>query len=77
MAEIVAGGVSSEWEAIDERALDAARWTDREIVNLIEQVKKFGNVNSFGQTEILFGLLFNETGNMFDALSGLLKTAKK
>lgn len=44
---------------------------------LIDPFEDRGQANEQGQTEIAFGILFDETGNIFDALSGICKTAKK
>eukprot|EP00041_Stephanoeca_diplocostata_P021274 m.491654 g.491654 ORF g.491654 m.491654 type:complete len:449 (-) comp21784_c0_seq48:3734-5080(-) len=65
------------FEILDDRALEAARWTDKEIRNLIGEIKRLGSPDDQGRSCVDFGVLFEETANMFDALSGLLKTAKK
>lgn len=65
------------WEDLDDRAIDAAQWTDRTIRQLIEEIKARGTSTTNGEYEITFGTLFYETDNIFDAIVGLLKTAKK
>eukprot|EP00118_Oscarella_pearsei_P018656 m.192069 g.192069 ORF g.192069 m.192069 type:complete len:1478 (+) comp39461_c1_seq6:2148-6581(+) len=59
------------------KALVAARWIDKEIRKLIGQIVNWGSKNAEGLYEVAFGLLFEETSNIFEALSGTLKTAKK
>ena len=46
-------------------------------MQLIEQVKLHGLATKDGTTEVAYGTLFEETDNIFEALSGLLITAKK
>ena len=46
-------------------------------LQLISEVQRLGQQNERGQWEVEFGLLFDETANVFEALSGILKTAKK
>eukprot|EP00040_Diaphanoeca_grandis_P039621 m.259620 g.259620 ORF g.259620 m.259620 type:complete len:923 (-) comp38391_c0_seq1:45-2813(-) len=78
VAEIDAGlPTGDEYEALDSRAVDAARWTDKVVNQLIDEIKQRGQPNAHGQTCITFGQLFDETANIFDALVGILKTAKK
>jgi len=76
--EIEAGGGpnSHEYEEIDTRALEAAKWTNRSIRDLIAEIKTHGNSHG-GVCHVTFGVLFQATANKFDALAGLLKTAKK
>eukprot|EP00040_Diaphanoeca_grandis_P022700 m.122504 g.122504 ORF g.122504 m.122504 type:complete len:529 (-) comp28926_c0_seq1:688-2274(-) len=66
-----------EWEDLDVKAIEAAKWTDGEIRKLITIIKSMGQLNENGQHYVTFGVLFNETQNIFDALSGICKTAKK
>ena len=61
----------------DRRAIEAAAWTDKEIRKLIAEIQKRGAANGDGKHEITFGQLFEETANIFEALSGTCKTAKK
>ena len=68
---------SQDLEDLDPRAIEAAMWTDKEIRKLIAEIKSRGYVGADGKHEITFGQLFEETGNIFDALSGICKTAKK
>eukprot|EP00041_Stephanoeca_diplocostata_P009289 m.142574 g.142574 ORF g.142574 m.142574 type:complete len:220 (+) comp17679_c0_seq9:164-823(+) len=67
----------AEWEDLDPRAIEAAQWTDREINKVIEQVKLHGTQNDQGLWQVTFGKMFTETAQIFDALSGILKTSKK
>jgi len=81
VAEIEVGGEGTqpddEWEKLDPRAIEAAKWTDGEIKRVIHEIKTRGFQNDEGQTVITFGQLFDETDQIFDALSGILKTSKK
>eukprot|EP00041_Stephanoeca_diplocostata_P009288 m.142558 g.142558 ORF g.142558 m.142558 type:complete len:205 (+) comp17679_c0_seq8:1074-1688(+) len=78
VAEILAGSPDdAEWEDLDPRAIEAAQWTDREINKVIEQVKLHGTQNDQGLWQVTFGKMFTETAQIFDALSGILKTSKK
>ena len=61
----------------DRRAIEAAAWTDKEIRKLISEIKQRGVPNDNGQQTIKFGQLFDETADIFEALSGTCKTAKK
>lgn len=47
------------------------------VLQLIQQVKLHGKVGDEGKTQVMYGVLFEETDNIFEALSGLLITAKK
>jgi len=78
VAEIDAGlPINDEYETLDPRAIEAARWTDKSIRRLIEEIKKYGAMSAAGQVEVTFGTLFEETANIFDALVGIIKMAKK
>lgn len=78
VAEIDAGlPADDEFETLDTRAVDAARWTDKVIVQLIGEIKTRGSVDGAGRITVTFGKLFDETADIFDALVGILKTAKK
>ena len=44
---------------------------------MIAQIQKYGKAGPHGQVEVSFGKLFEETAQIFDALSGILKTCKK
>lgn len=59
------------------RAQQAAQWVDKEIRKVIAVIQDLGKKNVQGQYEVKFGHLFEQTANMFEALSGTLKTAKK
>ena len=47
------------------------------LLQLIAEIQRLGSENEAGQSEVKFGLLFEETANTFEALSGILRTAKK
>jgi hypothetical protein len=64
-------------ELTQKRALAAAQWVDKEIRKLIAAMIDLGAPSTQGLREIAFGKLFAETAQMFEALSGTLKTAKK
>lgn len=76
LAEMEAEAVSTPSRA-EQRQQEAARWTDREVRKLIAEIIRLGQRNAAGQHTIAFGPLFEETGNIFEALSGTLVTAKK
>lgn len=60
-----------------DRVQMAAKWVDKELRKLIQEIQRLGAKNSDGLWEVKFGVLFEETANIFEALSGILKTAKK
>jgi hypothetical protein len=72
--EVVA---EADLEDVDPAALEAARWTNEQVAKLIGQIKQQGVMDSGGIHTIKFGVLFDTTANIFDALSGICKTAKK
>jgi hypothetical protein len=47
------------------------------IKQLIEQILLRGTKTPAGSYTVTFGILFQETADIFDALVGILKTAKK
>jgi hypothetical protein len=59
-----------------QRQLEAVAWTDKELRKLIAQIKELGTCDN-GQYTVAYGHLFVKTGNIFEALSGTLLTAKK
>jgi hypothetical protein len=59
-----------------QRQLEAVAWTDKELRKLIAQIKELGTCEN-GQCTVAYGHLFVKTGNIFEALSGTLLTAKK
>ncbi|EDQ85435.1 uncharacterized protein MONBRDRAFT_11965 [Monosiga brevicollis MX1] len=71
------GATGEDFEELDQRALDAAKWVDKEIRKLIGEIQRLGTKNDSGKVEITYGPLFDATANTFEALSGTLKTAKK
>ena len=57
--------------------MDAAT-VDHEVALLVEQIKKLGTADaSSGQFACAFGVLFDATVDVFEALGGTLKAAKK
>ena len=65
-------------EDLDPAAQEAANWTNGQIKKLIEMIQHYGERDaSTGVHNITFGHLFEETANVFDALSGICKTARK
>ena len=68
---------AAEWEELDHRAIEAAQWADRTIATVVKEITARGYTTSEGKPEITFGELFVQTDHIFDALSGILKTAKK
>ncbi|KAG7460959.1 hypothetical protein MATL_G00204410 [Megalops atlanticus] len=52
---------------------------DHEITLLIEQIRRLGSKNADGNYSVKFGVLFNddECANLFEAIVGTLKAAKK
>lgn len=65
-----------EYETLDPKAIEAAHWVDTQIRKLIAEIKTLGKPQG-PHTVVPFGILFEELANTFDALSGILKTAKK
>ena len=52
-------------------------FVDHEIKLLQEQITKLGSVNAEGKSEVTFGVLYDATVDIFEALAGTLKSAKK
>ena len=76
--EAADGGDEAEWEELDIRAIEAAKWTDAEIGKLLHEIQtRAEGKDDQGRATVTFGKLFVETDQIFDALSGILKTAKK
>ncbi|KYR02163.1 hypothetical protein DLAC_00972 [Tieghemostelium lacteum] len=52
---------------------------DHEVELLKKYIKQLGSKNSNGQWSVKYGVLFNddEVGNVFEALMGTLKSAKR
>ena len=48
-----------------------------QIRTLIKEIKHRGAANADGRHQITFKELFEQTGNVFDALSGICRTARK
>jgi hypothetical protein len=69
--------IASPAQIAEKRKLDAIKWTDKEIRKLISEIVRLGAQSPDGKHEVSFGTMFNETANIFEALSGTLKTAKK
>eukprot|EP00056_Hartaetosiga_gracilis_P009153 m.131222 g.131222 ORF g.131222 m.131222 type:complete len:256 (-) comp13071_c0_seq3:506-1273(-) len=65
-------------ELSQKRAIQAAKWVDKEIRKLMEAIEKYGKATGVGdQIAVTYGILFKHTQNVFEALSGTLRTAKK
>ena len=56
--------------------MDAAT-VDHEVTLLVEQIKKLGTADASGGFTCAFGVLFDATVDIFEALGGTLKAAKK
>lgn len=56
--------------------MDAAT-VDHEVTLLVEQIKKLGTADASGVVTCAFGVLFDATVDIFEALGGTLKAAKK
>jgi hypothetical protein len=50
---------------------------DHEVLLLQQTVQKMGAPNAEGKIAVPFGVLFQETQDIFEALAGTLKAAKK
>jgi hypothetical protein len=50
---------------------------DKEVEELQHQVKKLGAVGADGKFAVSFGVLYDATQDIFEALGGTLKAAKK
>jgi hypothetical protein len=50
---------------------------DHEVLLLQQTIVKLGALNADGKHVVLFGKLFDETQDIFEALAGTLKAAKK
>jgi hypothetical protein len=64
-------------EEISKRAKDASDFMDKQIRQLIDIFQKHGARSNEGKFEMTFHKLFQITEDVFDALAGLLRTAKK
>ena len=74
--EVVKGEDPAE-VAKQDRVQSAVDWVGGEVQKLIEEILRLGHIVPGGQTQVEFGCLFAETANKFDALTGILKTARK
>jgi hypothetical protein len=54
-----------------------AATVDHEVALLAEQIKKLGAQGADGRWSVNFGPLYDATQDIFEALAGTLKTAKK
>lgn len=50
---------------------------DEEIQKLKDEITRLGEKQPDGSFKITFGVLFEETGDIFEALGGTLKAARK
>ena len=62
-------------QLLDSKA--AARWVDKEIRKLIDAIVEYGDKSGKAKVTIKYKTLFDSTDQIFEALSGTLKTAKK
>ncbi|KAL5476302.1 hypothetical protein EMCRGX_G026228 [Ephydatia muelleri] len=60
-----------------DRVMAAVQWVDKELKKLVDEIMALGKPNSEGLFTVKFGVLFENTVDKFEALSGVLKTAKK
>ena len=74
--QVVKGEDPAE-EARQDRVQKAVDWVGGEVQKLIGEIKRLGATAPGGRCKVEFGLLFSETADQFDALTGILKTAKK
>ncbi|CAI5479581.1 unnamed protein product [Closterium sp. Yama58-4] len=52
-------------------------YLSKEIEKLKEEITKLGEKQADGSVTVKFGKLFDETGDIFEALGGTLRAAKK
>lgn len=50
---------------------------NEEVTLLIEKIKEFGEQQSDGRIGVKFGILYEKTVDIFEALNGTLRSAKK
>ena len=50
---------------------------DAEVASLSAEIKRLGQPGPEGKTSVKYGVLFRETGDVFEALMGTLRAAKK
>ena len=50
---------------------------DHEVDLLSKEIKRLGKPNADGKYSVKYGILFKETANIFEAIMGTLKAAKK
>ncbi|KAJ8355845.1 hypothetical protein SKAU_G00186390 [Synaphobranchus kaupii] len=70
---------SSLWYTRKNRFFFVKMNVDHEITLLTEQIHRLGSKNADGKVSVKFGVLFNddECANIFEAMVGTLKAAKK
>ncbi|KAF9440092.1 hypothetical protein P691DRAFT_803575 [Macrolepiota fuliginosa MF-IS2] len=51
--------------------------TAHEVDQLKDAIKTYGQVNSEGKYTIAYGILFDKTANILEALNGTLRSAKR
>lgn len=54
-----------------------AATVDKEVAELVHQVQKLGTAGADGKVSVPFGVLYDATVDIFEALAGTLKAAKK
>ena len=50
---------------------------DEEVEMLVKKIRELGTQQADGSVGVAFGVLFNATVDIFEALNGTLRTAKK
>lgn len=55
----------------------ANAFVDHEVVKLQHEIARYGTKDDKGHFFVSFGRLYDDTQNVFEALAGTLKTAKK
>lgn len=63
-------------ELTEKRAIAATRWADGVMAKVVQALKAFGTETADGKYEVTYGVLFDATDNLFESLSGALRTAK-
>lgn len=73
----VAVSAADAAEPVDQRVLDAVAWTNKEVRKLIAAIARLGSLDGAARPHVKFGVLFEATANLFEALSGTCRTARR
>eukprot|EP00037_Helgoeca_nana_P029125 m.346400 g.346400 ORF g.346400 m.346400 type:complete len:403 (+) comp27908_c0_seq1:2-1210(+) len=73
----VAVSAADAAEPVDQRVLDAVAWTNKEVRKLIAAITRLGSLDGTARPHVKFGVLFEATANLFEALSGTCRTARR